>query len=329
MTLPFDARLLTALRAAEVHLSAEELAAAIGESREAIESHLAVLRGAGFDIELKPGFGYRLLGNPDRIIADDLWARLADTAGTGFLRELLVFEETGSTNDVAAQFGRQCAPGGLAIFAERQTAGRGRFGRRWESASHRGLWFSLLLRPELPVAHWTRLTTWAAVAVAAALEKTASCRAAIKWPNDVYLEGRKASGILIEMGAGADQQSFAVMGIGVNVNHTPEDFPDELRETATSLHIAAGHEIERATVAAAILRELGNTWPLLEKDFAALLSQASARSVLLGKWIQVQAGANVLEGVAEELDADGHLLMRTAEGLIERLSAGEVSFRTK
>jgi len=327
MRLPFDAQLLLALRAAPAHLSAEELAAAIGHSREAVEAHLTGLRAAGFDIELKPGFGYRLLGNPDRLIADDLWARLESVGGISFLREIIVFEETGSTNDVAVQFGRQETLSNVAIFAERQTAGRGRFGRKWESASHRGLWFSLLLRPELPVAHWPRLTAWAAVAIAAALEKAAPCEAAIKWPNDVFLDGKKAAGILIEMVADAGQQPFAVVGIGVNVAHEVDDFPEELRGTATSLRLAAGRPVERAAVAAAILVELDRYYPLLRSDFDAVLSQARSRSFILGKRIRVHSGKNVLEGVAEDLDVDGHLLLRMEDGALEKLSAGEVSLR--
>ena len=142
-------------------------------------------------------------------------------------REILVLAETGSTNDVAAQLGRAGAPEGLVVFAERQTAGRGRLGRKWESAAHKGLWFSLLLRPTFALADWARLTTWAAVGIARGLEEALpGFRAAVKWPNDIYLLGKKAVGILCESVAGPG--GYAVVGIGVNVNHTREDFPQEL-----------------------------------------------------------------------------------------------------
>ena len=114
-----------------------------------VEAGLARLRGAGFDIESKPGLGCRLLAAPDRVIADELYSRLD---GCSLAREILVFEETSSTNDVAAKLGRQGHAAGVAVFAERQSAGRGRFGRRWVSPGHEGLWFSLLLRPALPMA---------------------------------------------------------------------------------------------------------------------------------------------------------------------------------
>ena len=123
-------RLIQLLRGAGTHFSAGDLAAQLGISAQAIEAALAGLRGAGFDIEDRPGLGYRLHSSPDRLIADDLHARLGDC---DLVREILVFEETGSTNDVASRLGREGHPGGVAVFAERQTAGRGRFGRRWDS----------------------------------------------------------------------------------------------------------------------------------------------------------------------------------------------------
>ena len=166
---PLDARLLRALREARVHLPAGDLAAQLAESAAVIRTRLAALGEAGFEIEDHPGLGLRFLAAPDRLIADDLTARLGPCP---LIREILVFAETDSTNELATQLGRQGTPGGLAIFAEHQTAGRGRFGRRWASASHRGLWFSLLLRPALPQAQWARLTTWAAVSVAAAIEES-------------------------------------------------------------------------------------------------------------------------------------------------------------
>ena len=134
--LSLDTRLLSTLRSASVHLTATDLGAQLGVSSDEVDHSLEELKAAGFDIELRPGFGYRLLAAPDRLIADDLRSRLGNCA---MVRNLLVFEETGSTNDLAMHSGRQGGKGGLVVFAEKQTAGRGRFGRRWESASHKGL----------------------------------------------------------------------------------------------------------------------------------------------------------------------------------------------
>ncbi|RYD61703.1 MAG: biotin--[acetyl-CoA-carboxylase] ligase [Verrucomicrobiaceae bacterium] len=265
------------------------------------------------------------MGAPDRLIADDLRSRLGDCP---LVRDILVFQETGSTNDQAAQLGRHGAEGGVAIFAEKQTAGRGRFGRRWESAAHRGLWFSLLLRPELPLMMWPRLTTWAALGVAGAVDGVAGDRAAVKWPNDVYLRGKKVAGILIETGTDSDGEAFAVLGIGVNVNHEPEDFPEVLRDKAGAIREATGSPLDRTALAVAILRQLNARWPAVCDNFSELLTEAKRRSFLLGRWVKVHSGETVLEGIAESLDDQGHLLLRQSDGEVSRLSAGEVTLAT-
>lgn len=318
----FDARLLTALRTASVHLPATDLAGQLSAPLTTVQTRLDELRGAGFVIEERPGLGYRLLSSPDRLIADDLRARLGECP---LARQILVFAETDSTNDLATQRGRQGAPSGLVIFAEHQTAGRGRFGRRWDSAPHRGLWFSLLLRPALPVAFWPRLTTWAAVSLASAIEEAAGVRAAIKWPNDLFAEGKKIAGILAESGTDAGGAPFAVVGIGVNVNHEPGEFPPELATKAGSLRTIAGRMIDRPALAATVLRELDRLLPLLASDFPRIIAEAARRSFLLGRWIQVRAGDGVVEGCAEQLDENGHLLLRTSDGSLRQLAAGEVT----
>jgi BirA family biotin operon repressor/biotin-[acetyl-CoA-carboxylase] ligase len=241
------------------------------------------------------------------------------------IREITVFEETDSTNERAAQLGRSGVAPGIAIFAERQTAGRGRFGRRWESSGHRGLWFSLLLRPELPVEHWARLTTWAAVGVATAIEQSVGVKVEIKWPNDLQIRGGKIAGILTETIFDAGTKPFAVVGIGVNVNHELADFPPELVGKAGSLRIAAERTFDRSALAVEILRALDERFSALSSRFPSLVEEAAQRSVLLGEWIAVRAGASLVEGVATGLDREGQLLLRVGDGEIRTLTAGEVS----
>jgi len=317
-----DARILAALHASKVHLFATDLAGQLGAPLATVEARLTELRSAGFEIEERPGLGFRLLRSPDRLIADDLHARLGPCA---LAREIVVFAETASTNDSATQRGRQGAAGGLVIFAERQTAGRGRFGRAWASAPYRGLWFSLLLRPALPTSAWPRLTTWAAVSLAATIETSLGLAVAIKWPNDIYLSGKKIAGILAESGTDVNGQPFAVVGIGVNVNQNPGDFPAELAGKAASLSMVTGRTIDRPTLAANLLRDLDTRLPQVTTAFPEMIAEAARRSLLLGRWVQVQSGHTLLEGRAEELDADGHLLLRGADGTLTRLSAGEVT----
>jgi BirA family biotin operon repressor/biotin-[acetyl-CoA-carboxylase] ligase len=189
----------------------------------------------------------------DRLLAADLSASLGDCM---IGRRIIVLQSTGSTNDFLRQMLTPELPEGFVVFAEEQTAGRGQRGNRWDSAAHLGLWFSILLRPQLPLAETGRLTNWAAAAIAAAIRSETGLRPAIKPPNDVYLNGRKIAGVLVETKAGSGSGFDAVVGIGVNLNQTLEDFPLELQERAGSLAMALGRQIVRFDFAIALLREL-------------------------------------------------------------------------
>ncbi|MEO7724365.1 MAG: biotin--[acetyl-CoA-carboxylase] ligase [Chthoniobacterales bacterium] len=192
----------------------------------------------------------------DRLIA----AELRQSLGEGIIgRQIIVLESTRSTNEFLLQALTPELPEGFVVFAEHQTAGRGQRGHRWESAPYRGLWFSILLRPRIPMVESARLTNWAAQAVATTIRSETGLKATIKVPNDVYVAGRKVAGVLVETKAGRGSEWTAVAGIGVNVNQTPEEFPDELRNRAGSLAMAIGRPIDRPAFAAALLRELERT----------------------------------------------------------------------
>jgi BirA family transcriptional regulator, biotin operon repressor / biotin---[acetyl-CoA-carboxylase] ligase len=175
-------------------------------------------------------------------------------------REIVVLEETASTNDAIRQRTTSLTPEGLVVFAEHQTAGRGQRGNRWESAPQKGLWFSILLRPKIEIDKSARLTTWAAETVARTIHEQFSLGATVKPPNDVQLEGRKVAGVLVEMRAQENAPHIAIAGIGINVNHTAADFPEELRSSATSLAIALDRQVDRVEFATALLRNLDRTY---------------------------------------------------------------------
>jgi BirA family biotin operon repressor/biotin-[acetyl-CoA-carboxylase] ligase len=320
--MPPDSLLLKVLRAAAVSLPLGELAVAIGADLAATRARIEALRAAGFEIHELPGLGFRLVRCPDRLIADDLWSRMRPCPG---LREILAFTETDSTNANARRLGHSGAPGGLAIFAERQTDGRGRFGRRWHSQAGLGLWFSLLLRPEFPPALWPRLTTCAAVAIAGVLEAEAGIATAIKWPNDIEIEGKKAAGILCEAATDAGGGAFVVVGVGLNINHGSTDFPEELRARATSLKLSAGRVWDRPALAASLLERLFSDLEKAATGFDEIVAMARAKSALLGRRIAVAAGGVAIEGIAEDLDGDGLLILRCGDGTRHTLAAGEAS----
>jgi BirA family biotin operon repressor/biotin-[acetyl-CoA-carboxylase] ligase len=175
-------------------------------------------------------------------------------------RRIVALESAASTNDSVLRMAEAGAEEGLVVFAEEQTAGRGQHGQRWESAARHGLWFSILLRPNLAPAHSARLTTWAAQSVAATILRELSLAATVKPPNDVHIGGRKVAGVLVEMRAQPGRPHLAIAGIGVNVSQAAGDFSPALRTTATSLALAAQRPVSRQDFAAALLRELDETY---------------------------------------------------------------------
>ena len=189
--------------------------------------------------------------------ADPLDAEKLRAALEGQLigNRVVVLEETTSTNDIVAQLAAESAEG-LVVVAERQTAGRGQYGRRWESAPRKGLWLSVLLRPQIAVSDSSQLTEILAASIANALAQFAGLGPSIKPPNDVYIGGRKIAGVLVEMRVETNGAYCAIAGVGVNVNHAIEDFPEELRETACSIASCLGRAVDRQQFAIALLREL-------------------------------------------------------------------------
>ena len=189
----------------------------------------------------------------DRLNAQKLRAELGPcTIG----REIIVLEETTSTNDVVLQMANGGAPEGIVVFAEYQSAGRGQRGNTWESAAGKGLCFSVLLRPKIAISDPVQLAQRTAQIVATTIQSEIHLSATMKPPNDIYIENRKVAGVLVEMRAQPKAPHLAVLGIGVNVNQMPHDFSEELRKRATSLAIARRGPIDRASFAVALLRNL-------------------------------------------------------------------------
>jgi BirA family biotin operon repressor/biotin-[acetyl-CoA-carboxylase] ligase len=171
-------------------------------------------------------------------------------------REIVVLEQTGSTNDAILQLAAPDLSEGLVLFAECQTAGRGRRGNRWESAAGKGLWFSILLRPTIDMTSSPQLTMWAAEAISKLIQSEFSIKPTIKLPNDIQVDGRKVAGVLVEMRAQEKAPHIAIVGIGINVNHGLQDFPEELQSRAISLAMAVGRQVDRQKFAVALLRNL-------------------------------------------------------------------------
>ncbi len=306
-------------------LTGEELARGLGIFVANLHERIGVWRQLGFEIERSPSGLIRLVRCPDVLVSEEIQAHLAPGRRIG--RKVLVFESTASTNDVAERLADEGAPGGLAVFAESQTDGRGRHGRSWISPPRKGLWLTLLLRPALAPHAAQRLTVLAGVALAEALRRVSELPVRIKWPNDLLCRGRKVAGILTEISAEPDLVRHALIGVGINVNLETADFPDHLRGMATSLKIEAGRAFPRVPLAAAFLAEVERAEPLLsDAEFPRLIERWVELDETLGRQVSITgAGARKICGLAMNLDTDGALLVRCDDGRMERVIAGDVT----
>src|SRR5262245_40186562 len=210
-----DAQILTALRATVDRVSGASLAQQLRISGADVWARIEGLRSLGYEIEASPHSGYRLVNAPDVLHADDLLSRLGRPRIVG--RDIRVFQETTSTNDIIEKLAHDEVKEGVVVFAESQTKGRGRLGRTWVSPARKGLWFSVLLRPKLRPQAVTQLTIAAATALVRAIHSETGLSLEIKWPNDIHLRGKKVAGILTEMNGELDTVKYVILGVGVDV----------------------------------------------------------------------------------------------------------------
>lgn len=255
------------------------------------------------------------------------WLNLASVEAelrTGFVGRRLVYRtSTSSTQDVARSEGEAGAAEGTAVLAEEQTAGRGRMGRAWVSPAGTNLYLTLVMRPT--VKQLRSLTIVAPLAVTEAVEEATGLSPAIKWPNDVLIEGRKLAGVLIESELAGQSVKYALVGIGVNVNLEVERVP-EIAEIATSLRREVGREVSREAVLAALLNRFEELYQEASRGRSVYEAWRS-RLETLGRAVKVTFAGQVEEGVAEEVDEEGSLVLRRADGSRVTIAAGEVTLR--
>ncbi len=279
-------------------VSGEELAEQYGVSRNAVWKHVEKLRDEGFEVE-SAGDGYRLDSIPD---TGGLAVRyhLGDSELGG---DVEYHEDVDSTNSVAAEAARDGAGHGYLVVAGRQTGGKGRRGREWESPEG-GVWASCVLRPELSPREASVITLAASVAVARALEDV-GVDAEIKWPNDVLVDDQKICGVLVELEADSESVHYAVVGLGLNANAHPDV------EDATSVAEELGEDVDRARLTASVFRELED---LLDGSREDVLSEWRRRSGTLGREVRIETPDEVFWGTAADIDDTGALVVDTDDG---------------
>ena len=307
--------LLQALSAAGGdYVSGQQLADTLGVSRAAVHKAAAALSAQGYALEAVSRRGYRLAGG-DPFCAE---------AVGPYPAPVHVYDTLESSNRTAKLLALDGAPHGTLVLTAHQSAGRGRLGRRFESPAGKGVYCSVLLRPELPAASAQTATIRAAVAVCRAVQSLCGLELAIKWVNDLYYQGKKVCGILTE--AGTDLESgrleWLVVGIGLNLTSTAADWPPELADKAGSLYPGGPAPVPRAALAGAIAREL-----LALGSGEDCLDEYRARCFVPGHWVTVCTGSETYAARALAIDDAGRLVVRRENGREEALRCGEVTTR--
>ncbi|BEQ14389.1 biotin--[acetyl-CoA-carboxylase] ligase [Desulfoferula mesophila] len=302
--------------------SGQDMAQRLGISRAAVAKVVTSLRAQGLEIEAAPRRGYRLVSEPPLLLPAMVEARLAP-GSLGL--PLIHFDEIDSTNLEARRQAEAGAPHGACLVAEHQSAGRGRLDRRWQAPKGSALLFSLILRPSLGLRRVFALNNLISLAVCRALQKHGGVDAAIKWPNDVYLEGKKLAGVLTEFTSRAEAVEYAVVGVGLNVNQDAQWLAG-LDQPAMSLAAATGHAWNRATLLAQILGEMS----ALHEEFMAgggeeLAREYARRSLILGLEVTVREGQAVRRGKAVGFAPEGALLLEEEGGKVSPIHHGDVS----
>ncbi len=308
------------------YLSGEAMSRTLGISRAAVWKVVEGLRREGYTISSGPNRGYRLERAPDRLREGELAAPLA---GLLVGRQLECLDTIDSTNTECKRRAMSGAQEGLVVTAEEQTGGRGRRGRSFQSPRGCGLYLSALLRPRLEPDQVAGFTAWTAVAVCDGIESCCGVRPAVKWTNDIILNGKKLAGILTELGLEGESNAvdYLVTGIGVNVNQRPEDFQEEVGSMATSLAMELGRPVRRSELAVHILRALDRAYAAFPAGQAAYLERYSRDCITLGKQVQLITPAGRREAFALAVDQSFNLVVRLPDGSRETVRAGEVSVR--
>lgn len=309
------------------HLSGEEISRRLGISRAAVWKAVDALRKAGYTIDARSGLGYALVEAPDALTEREV-RRCMDEREISCAR-LHCFDEVDSTNSFLKREAMAGAPHGTVAVANCQTGGRGRMSRVFQSPRDRGVYLSILLRPNLSPAELMPVTALTAVAMCDAVEAACGLRPRIKWTNDLVVKGRKLAGILTEMALEGETGlvQYLVMGTGVNVLHTPEDFSPEVAAMATSLRQELGISVSRPVLAAEMIRAFNRLGEDLGGDYSRYLADYRRDCVTIGK--QVQLLWQDRRETVEALDVDDQfgLVVRHEDGHTEVIRSGEVSVR--
>lgn len=315
--------ILRLLKESDDYLSGQQLCDYFNVSRTAVWKVIEQLKKEGYRIEAVRHKGYRLVGSPDVLSKAEIES-MVQTKWAG--RKVIYYEETDSTNIRAKDAGERGGKHGTLFVAERQSAGKGRRGRGWESPAGTSIYMTILLHPDFLPGKAPRLTLLMALAVAEAVKSVTGLTGGIKWPNDVVSNGKKLCGILTEMSTEIGCINYVVIGVGINVNQ--ETFPEEIKDKATSLRLETGRSFRRAELIAAVMERFEACYEtfLKTEDLSGVRKEYNRLLVNRNQEVKVLEPGNEYEAHAIGINDTGELIVKTSDGE-KAVYAGEVSVR--
>ena len=316
--------ILRLLKENDAYISGQQLCERFHVSRTAVWKVIEQLKKEGYQIEAVRNKGYRLIDSPDVMSRAEIES-LMNTTWAG--KKVVYYDETDSTNNQAKAYGEKGEEHGTLFVADMQAAGKGRRGRVWVSPAGSSIYMTILLHPDVLPTKAPQLTLVMAMAVAEGIRKVTGLETKIKWPNDIIVHGRKVCGILTEMSTEIDYINYVVIGVGINVNQ--ETFPEEIRDTATSLKIETGSSVRRSVLIATIMECFEQFYEVFmtTEDLSGLQERYNAMLVNLGREVRVLEPGNEYEAHALGINRTGELIVRTPDGQEKEIYAGEVSVR--
>lgn len=304
------------------YISGALLAEKLGVSRNAVWKAVKSLETEGYSIEAVTSRGYRLTAENNHL-SDKLINAFLKTEHLG--KHITVLDETDSTNNFAKELASSGAEHGTVVIADMQTSGKGRLGRNFVSPKGKGLYMSVIIRPDFSIETASLITSAAACATACAVEKLCRHDVKIKWVNDLYMNGRKMCGILTEASCGLEMKSldYAVIGIGINVRSAEGSFSRELRISATSIEDETGLKIDRNRLCAEVINSL-ETY-LSEMENHNYIREYRNRELLTGNTITANVNGSTIIAFAEGIDDNANLIIKLPDGTIKHLNSGEAN----
>jgi len=317
-------QLLLILKQNTDYISGEAISDSLGVSRSAIWKVINKLKNEGYIIESKTNKGYKLISVPDIISEQEL----KDGLNTKYVgQKIYSFDEINSTNEQAKKQAGSGAINGSLFIADRQTGGRGRLNKQWSSPEKVGVWMSILLRPDVLPSKIMQISLISGIVICKAINNQTGLNAQIKWPNDIIINGKKVCGILTEMVTEEQRISFVVNGIGVNVNTL--EFPEEIKDIATSLYLETGKMFSRKLLIQEILTSFEEYYEkfIFSDELTSIIDEYRSMCLNIGKEVVVIMNNKQIKGTAVGITEIGELIIKTETGEIINVSSGEVSLR--